>query len=74
MAGAEGRENVLTVALDLGERAVPQARGRYNESPNKNKRAKRGQREHAGGYIPLLDRSEYVMTEWMSRERLRRDD
>ena len=74
LAGAEERENVLTVALDLGERAVTQARGRYNESPNKNKRAKRGQREHAGGYIPLLDRSEYVMTEWMSRERLRRDD
>ena len=75
LEGAEERENVLTVAVDIRERAVTQARGRYNASPNKKKRSKReGRKEEEGGYIPLLDRSEFVMQEWMSRERLRRDD
>lgn len=66
--GAEEREHVLTVALDIG------ARGRYNVVPNKRQKTTQGQHPEEGGYIRLLDRSEYVMKEWMQRERLRRDD
>lgn len=72
--GAEEREHVLTVALDIGARAVTQARGRYNAVPNKRQKTTQVQRLEEGGYIRLLDRSEYVMKEWMQRERLRRDD
>ena len=71
--GTEEREHVLTVALDIKARAVTQARGRHNAVPNKRQKTAQIQRLEEGGYIRLLDRSAYVLQEWMQRERLRRE-
>ena len=67
--GAPEREHIMTVALDIKERAVTQARGRYNALPNKPQKSGKVQ----GGYLQLLNRSEYILKEWMGRERLRFD-
>ena len=72
--GAEEREHVLTVALDIKGRTVTQARGRYNAVPNKPPKSGKIRNEVQGGYLRLLNRSEHIMQEWMQRECLRRDD
>ena len=72
--GVEEREHVLTVALDIKTRTVTQARGRYNAVPNKPPKSGQVRSEIQGGYLRLLNRSEHVMQNGCSGERLRRDD
>ena len=70
--GAETRENVLTVAVDQGERTVTQARGRYNALPHHKPSSARQRRAAQAGYLDLLNRSDHVLRLWIDRERLRR--
>jgi hypothetical protein len=70
--GAAERENVLTVALDLEERTVTQARGRYNALPNQRPNTAKTRREAQTGYFALLNRSDHILKEWIVHERLRR--
>ncbi len=70
--GVEDRENVMTVAVDVAERTVTQARGRYNALPNQKPRTAKIRREARTGYLELLNRSNHVLRQWIDRERLRR--
>ena len=70
--GADERENVLTVAVDLHQRAVTQARGKYNALPNRRPNSARLRRAAQAGYLDLLSRSDHVLRVWIDRERLRR--
>jgi hypothetical protein len=72
--GAQERENVLTVALDVEERTVTQARGRYNALPNQRPKSAKIRREAQNGYFALLNRSDHILKEWILHERLRRSD
>ena len=71
--GAQEREGVLTVALDIESQAVTQARGRYNAQPNKVSSSAKAKQELSSAYFDLLNRSSTVLNEWMQRERLRWD-
>ena len=72
--GAEEREHVLTVAVDIAENEVTQARGRYNALPHKRPKAAKLQKMGAGGYLDMLNRSDRILGMWIERERLRRSD
>ncbi len=72
--GEETRENVLTVAVDVGKRAITQARGRFNMLPGQAPRSAQAQKVARGRYMQMLNRSDHVLRLWMERERLRRDD
>lgn len=68
------RQGALTVAIDVPSRTVTQARGRHNMLPNRKPRSATEQREGQSGYLPILNRSAYVLQRWMEREQLTRDD
>ncbi len=70
--GQQERENVLTVAIDIEERTVTQARGRYNSLPHRQPKTAKAKRESASGYFKMLDRSDYILRMWTERERMRR--
>ena len=72
--GDEKRQGVLTVAVDPRTREVTQARGRHNMLPNQSPRSAQAQRAAQGGYLEMINRSEWVLQRWMERERLRRRD
>lgn len=70
----EERQGVMTVAVDVGRRAMTQARGKYNLLPNQTPRSAQARDAVDSSYGKMLNRSEYVLQRWMERERLRRDD
>lgn len=70
--GSDEREGVLTVALDIRERTVTQARGRHNALPHRKPTTARMRRATQGGYWELLNRSDHVLRAWLDREGLRR--
>lgn len=70
----EPRESILTVAVDVEQRAVTQARGRHNLRPGARPNSPKAQRAAAGGYLEALDRSDHILGLWAERERLRRED
>lgn len=70
--GADEREGVLTVAVDVRSRAVTQARGRYNALPNQPPKSAQANREERTGYFDLLNRSDHILRLWMERERISR--
>ena len=72
-AGREERENAITVAIDIKSKTITQARGRYNMQPNKLPSNRRAQQAAQNGYFPVLNRSDFVLREWIGRERLRRE-
>ena len=72
--GREEREHVLTVAVDIKSNTVTQSRGRYNMQPNKLPSNHRAQQAAQNGYFPMINRSAFVLREWIGRERLRRAD
>ena len=72
--GDETRESVLTVALDVGERAVTQARGKHNMLPHQKPRSSQARAAAQGRYMKMLNRSDHILRLWMERERLRRRD
>lgn len=67
------REEVLTVALDIKSQTVTQARGRHNMQANKAPKSAQAQKEAQSGYIDLLNRSNFILNQWMQRERLTLD-
>lgn len=71
--GEEERAEVLTVALDIKSQTVTQARGRYNQQPNKAPKSAQSKKESDTGYFDLLNRSNIVLNNWMQRERLTLD-
>lgn len=71
-AGAGEREGVMTVAVDVGMRAVTQARGRYNALPHQRPKSAQARQEERSGYFDLLNRSDHVLRLWMERERITR--
>lgn len=71
--GEAERAEVLTVALDIKSQTVTQARGRYNQQPNKPPKSAQSKRESDTGYFDLLNRSNIVLNNWMQRERLTLD-
>lgn len=73
-AGQDERENALTVAVDIKSKTITQSRGRYNMQPNKLPSNRKAQQAAQNGYFPLLNRSDFVLREWIGRERLRRED
>lgn len=68
------REGVLTVAVDPARRVVTQARGRHNMLPNQAPRSAQARRAASGGYMQMINRSDYILGRWLERERLRRQD
>ena len=72
--GQEERENVLTIAVDIKSKSVTQSRGRYNMQPNKLPSNRKAQQAAKNGYFPMINRSDFVLREWIGRERLRRVD
>lgn len=70
--GAEEREGVMTVAVDVRSRAVTQARGRYNALPHQRPKSAQAKQEERTGYFDLLNRSDHIMRLWMERERITR--
>lgn len=71
--GETEREEVLTVALDIKAQTVTQARGRYNQQPNKAPKSAQAKRETQTGYFDLLNRSNVILNQWMQREQLTHD-
>lgn len=72
-AGRQERENSLTVAIDIKSKTITQSRGRYNMQPNKLPSNRKAQLAAQNGYFPVLNRSDFVLREWIGRERLRRE-
>ena len=72
--GEDGRENVLSVAVDVDRRAVTQARGRHNMLPHELPRSAQAQAAARGRYMQMLNRSDHILRLWMERERLTRRD
>jgi len=70
--GAEERENVMTVAVDVATRTVTQARGRCNTLPHQPPKSASAQREDQAGYFEKLNRADHILKLWVERERLRR--
>ena len=68
------RENVLTVAVDVEQRTVTQARGRHSMLPNQIPRSAQARRAAEGRYLQMLNRSDHILGLWMERERLRREN
>ena len=62
----------MTVAVDVGSRAVTQARGRYNALPNQRPKSAQAREEERTGYFALLNRSDHLLRLWMERERISR--
>ena len=71
--GETEREDALTVAVDIKSQTVTQARGRYNQQPNKAPQSAQAKQEAQTGYFELLNRSNTVLNQWIQRERLRHD-
>ncbi len=67
----EPPQGVLTVAIDNQERAITQARGRYNAVPQSRNWSKK-QQNTGKGYLQLLDASSQVLRQWQERECLGR--
>lgn len=61
---------MLTVAVDVRERTVTQARGKYNAQPSQGLRSARLRRSAQVGYVDLLRRSDHVLRVWIDHERL----
>lgn len=70
--GAEERENVMTVAVDVATRTVTQARGRCNTLPHQPPKSAGARREDKTGYFAMLNRADHVLKLWLERERVRR--
>ena len=52
--GAEEREHVLTIALDIKSRTVTQARGRYNAVPNQTAEVREGSQRGTGRLLAFV--------------------
>ncbi len=61
-------------AVDVEDRVVTQARGRYNARPNTPVRNASLKRDDAAGYLRMLNRSATILQQWSEREHLRRED
>ncbi len=72
--GQEQRENALTVAVDIKNRTITQARGRHNMLPNKQAKSNAEQQEANSGYAPMINGSAQILQRWMEREQLLRAD
>jgi hypothetical protein len=59
--GEDPRESVLTVAVDVGRRAVTHARGKYNMLPNETPRSAQAREAAQGRYGQILNRSDFVL-------------
>lgn len=70
--GAEEREHVMTVAVDVPTRTVTQARGRCNTLPYQSPKSASATREDQAGYFEKLNRADHILKLWLERERVRR--
>lgn len=70
--GANERESVMTVAVDVATRTVTQARGRCNTLPHQPPKSASAQREVRTGYFEMLNRADHILKLWLERERVRR--